>query len=75
MVIFFNDESKNFLKLVLTKGSPFSDSYEGVLYLKSSCGLWEELGQTKAYAPIQRGISFSTQKKEVIVSDYFIERY
>lgn len=74
MVIFFSDESKNFLKLVLTKGSPFSDNYEGILYLKVTGGLWEELGHAKSQIPIQRGISFSTQKKEVIVSDYFIER-
>lgn len=74
MVIYFSDESKQFLKLVLTKGSPFSNEYEGIIYLKKHEGRWEELGHAKASQPIQRGLTLLTTKKEVTVSNYFIER-
>lgn len=74
MVVYFNDGDGKFLKLIITKGSPFSSSYEGVVFLKNNEGIWEEVGPALVQDPISRGIHIHAAKKKVVVKEYFIEK-
>jgi len=72
MIVYFNDSSDRFLKLVVTEGSPFSSKYSGVVFLKTDEGKWEEIGPTEVGVPINRGIKIHALKTKVEIKEYFV---